>query len=85
MPFRSLSWPLTLLLAALPALATEQAPATPPPPAAVPAPVEGAPAVEFEAVNLDLGRIPEGQDATGAFLVRNTGRAELKLLQVKPG
>ncbi len=84
MPSRSLIRLATLLLATLPGLAAEQAPPTPPP-AAAPSPGEAAPAVEFETVNLDLGRIPEGQDATGTFVVRNAGRAELKLLQVKPG
>ena len=86
---RALALILPLLVAAASVPAAEKAPApgTPPPvPAAQPeGPAAPAPAVAYEALNLDLGAIPEGQDAVGTFVVRNNGKAELKLLQVKPG
>jgi hypothetical protein len=83
-----LSLLLPLLMIAVAASAAEKAPApgTPVPspgPAAVPAgPV---PVLAFESQNLDLGAIPEGQDAIGTFVVRNPGQAELRLIEVKPG
>ncbi len=80
---------LPLLMAAAAVPAAEKAPAAgaPPAPAVVPvaAPGAPAPAAAFEALNVDLGSIPEGDDAVGTFVVKNTGNAELKLLQVKPG
>ena len=83
---------LPLLLAAAAALAAEKAPApgapaAPAAPVAAPAAAPGAPApaASFETLNIDLGSIPEGDDAVGTFVVKNTGKAELKLLQVKPG
>ena len=80
---------LPLLLAAAAAPAAEKAPAPGTPPAAPASqgtgPAGPAPVVSFEALNLDLGAVPEGQDAVGTFVVRNSGKAELKLLQVKPG
>ncbi len=79
--------------AAVPAAERAPAPGTPPAvaPAAAPAvappaaPAGPAPAVAFDSLNLDLGAIPEGEDAVGTFVVRNNGKAELKLLSVKPG
>jgi hypothetical protein len=85
---------MTLLAAAaVPAAApaAERAPAPGTPPAAAPAvapaaaPAGPAPAVAFESLNLDLGAIPEGEDAVGTFVVRNHGKADLQLLSVKPG
>lgn len=78
---------LPLLLAAAAAPAAEKAPAPGTPPAAAQGtgPAGPAPVVSFEALNLDLGVVAEGQDAVGTFVVRNSGKAELKLLQVKPG
>jgi hypothetical protein len=77
------------LLAAAAAPAAERAPAAGTPPAAVPAPPAvpsgPVPSVAFESLSLDLGAIPEGEDAVGTFVVRNNGKAELQLLSVKPG
>ena len=77
------------LLAAAAAPAAERAPAAGTPPAAAPAPpavpAGPVPSVAFESLNLDLGAIPEGEDAVGTFVVRNNGKAELQLLSVKPG
>jgi len=98
---RALAVLLPLLMAVAAAPAAEKAPVSGPPPTppatpappAVPAPPAApasapaapAPVLAFESPNLDLGPLPEGQDAVGTFVVRNTGNAELKLLQVKPG
>ena len=83
---------MTLLAAAAApaaAPAAERAPAPGTPPAAgqvaPAAPAGPVPAVAFESLNLDLGAIPEGEDAVGTFVVRNNGKAELQLLSVKPG
>lgn len=80
---------LMTLLAAAAAPAAERAPAAGTPPAAVPAPPAvpsgPVPSVAFESLSLDLGAIPEGEDAVGTFVVRNNGKAELQLLSVKPG
>jgi hypothetical protein len=84
---------LLLLMAAAAVPAAEKAPASgaapapapTPPTAPVTAPSVPVPVLAFESTNLDLGALPEGEDAVGTFVVRNTGKAELKLLQVKPG
>jgi hypothetical protein len=79
--------PLLVAAAAVPAAEKAPAPGAPPAPPAAPAsgPAAPAPVLSFETTNLDLGPLPEGEDAVGTFVVRNTGKAELKLLQVKPG
>ena len=77
--------PLLVAAAAVPAAEKAPAPGTPPAAAQGTGPAGPAPVVSFEALNLDLGAVPEGQDAVGTFVVRNSGKAELKLLQVKPG
>jgi hypothetical protein len=85
---RALSLLLPLLIAAVSALAAEKAPApgTPaPPPGSAAVPAGPVPVLAFESQNLDLGAIPEGQDAIGTFVVRNSGQAELRLIDVKPG
>lgn len=89
MPRRWLLPIVPLFVAAAFATAAEKAPApgTPPVPPSAPAadPAAPVPVLAFEALNLDVGAVPEGQDVLGTFVVRNTGQAELKLLQVKPG
>ncbi|MBP7148802.1 MAG: hypothetical protein KBD01_14805 [Acidobacteria bacterium] len=67
-------------------LAAQPAVPQAPPPAPVPATAEGPrPQAVVEAVELDVGNVPEGQEVTGTFIIRNTGQGELRLLQVKPG
>jgi len=77
--------------------AVAQSPAAPPAPlpsASAPAPdaatvaqppVGPAPRIRFDAISLDLGDVPKGQDALAEFVFKNEGDAPLKILSAKPG
>jgi len=57
--------------------------------AAAPPPVSagavGNPGISFENLELDLGRVMQGDTARGVFRFRNPGSAVLKILDVAPG
>jgi hypothetical protein len=43
------------------------------------------PALQVEQTQIDLGRIPEGQEADATFVLENRGTAELRILKAKAG
>lgn len=45
----------------------------------------GEPALVIESPGFDAGAIWEGETISHAFEVKNEGKAELKILEVKPG
>jgi hypothetical protein len=45
----------------------------------------GEPALVIESPGFDVGAVWEGNPISHAFEVRNDGKAELKILEVKPG
>lgn len=43
------------------------------------------PAMHVEQTHVDLGRVPEGENATAEFVIVNRGTAELRILKAKAG
>jgi hypothetical protein len=43
------------------------------------------PSVAFERTEIDLGKVPEGDDATATFTFENKGQEELRILRAKAG
>jgi len=43
------------------------------------------PAITFDAIQFDAGEVWEGDIVTHSFIVKNTGKAELSISNVKPG
>ena len=43
------------------------------------------PAITFDATQFDAGEVWEGDIVTHSFIVKNTGKAELTIANVKPG
>jgi hypothetical protein len=55
-----------------------------------PSPVKAAPggkqpAIAFDVIQFDAGEVWEGDTVSHAFIVKNTGKAELTISNVKPG
>lgn len=46
---------------------------------------EKQPAIAFDATQFDAGEVWEGDIVTHSFVVKNTGKAELTISQVRPG
>ena len=45
----------------------------------------GAPRIEVEAYEIDLGTISRGDTVEARFLLRNAGERDLRILEVNPG
>ena len=45
----------------------------------------GGPRLKFDAVELNIGDVVRGNDATASFTYHNVGNAPLKILSAKPG
>jgi len=43
------------------------------------------PSLHVAQTEVDLGRVPEGQDASAEFVIENRGTAELRILKAKAG
>ena len=43
------------------------------------------PAIAFDAIQFDAGEVWEGDTVSHTFIVKNTGKAELTISNVKPG
>ena len=49
------------------------------------APATTGPSMHLEQTRIDLGRVPEGDQAEATFVVENRGTAELRILKAKAG
>ena len=49
------------------------------------APAGPAPRIKFDATEVNLGDVVQGQDAVATFTYHNTGDAPLRILSAKPG
>jgi hypothetical protein len=49
------------------------------------APATTGPALHLQNTEIDLGRIPEGEEAEATFVVENRGTAVLRILKAKAG
>ena len=43
------------------------------------------PSLHVAQTEIDLGRVPEGEDASAEFVIENRGTAELRILKAKAG
>lgn len=62
----------------------------PSPPSSAASPVSSVtpaagPVFAVESTSLDLGTVPEGKDVIGEFVIKNLGKADLRILKAKPG